>query len=96
MSEGVFDDEEETGWTRVEIDNWKFWAQVSSKESRHALRCGFDLKEGLLAWMDEHVGPKVTMRQFGVWRNDIPISAVTTNVYFKDHNKAILFKLTWG
>lgn len=96
MSEGVFDDEDENGWTRVEISNWKFWDRVSAKESLHALRIGFDVKEDLLEWMAEHVGPKVTMRQLGVWRHDIPIAAVTTNVFFKDHNKALLFKLTWG
>lgn len=49
-----------------------------------------------LAWMEEHVGVKASVRQIGDWSKTIPLTGDFTLFYIKDPEKALLFKLTWG
>jgi len=90
---GVFDDEDENGWFCANIANQCVWSIVDENGFRIK---SLHLREDVLSWLIEHVGPKNTMREIGMWRNDIPLLVTDTNFYFKDPNKALLFKLTWG
>lgn len=95
MSEpqGIFDDEDENEWFCANVANGCVWPSVDENGFRIRF---LHLRDDVAEWLKEHVGVKTSMREIGVWRHDIPLLALDTNFYFKDPNKALLFKLTWG
>lgn len=88
----IFDDD--ARWTEAIVSNRRVWPHVTEEGYRGK---GVALREDTIAWLEEHVGPRSNMRQIGVWRSTIPLGkTLETCFYFKDADKAVLFKLTWG